>query len=327
MKENKMRYFIREIDFKDIPEILALTQYFPICNLPPQKLQLEKKIQASKKSFNKNLKAQQRNYIFVLEDLKEKKVIASSQILSYFGPNRSVCYFLEKKKAGSYLTIKQIKQGRHQIGGLILNPQYRKTKELLGLQIGLARFLYIKTFPKDFSKKIEVSLTAPIQKANNPFWKETGAKFLKKNYLSALKNFQKNRKEFLKAFPKNLKIEVKSLSPQAQLCLSDVHPQTLPVYKGLLKKGFQKSSYYHLLDGGIYLEADWRTLPFLKQSQNLNVQYKNLVKVEDYFIAQQTEKGFICAKLKAQKTRRHLIMKKNKLFEAGKPALALKFPF
>ena len=320
-----MRYFIREINFKDIPDILNLTQDFPICNLPSQKSQLEKKIQISKQSFNKSLKAYQRNYIFVLEDLKEKKVIASSQILSYFGPNRSVCYFLEK--SGDHLIIKEIKKGRHQIGGLILKSQYRKSKELLGLQIGLARFLYIKSFPKDFSKKIEVSLTAPIQKASNPFWKETGRKFLNKNYLSALKDFQKNRIEFLKAFPKNLKVEIKSLSPKAQLCLNKVHPQTLPVYKGLLKRGFHKSPYYHLLDGGIYLEADWIKLPFLKKAQKCFIQYKNSLQAEDYFIAQQTQKGFICNKLKAQKIKNQLLMKKNKQFVEGKPALALKFPF
>ncbi|MDE0092341.1 MAG: arginine N-succinyltransferase, partial [Oligoflexia bacterium] len=211
-----MRYFIRSADFKDIPDILFLTQYFPLCSLPPNKSKLEEKIQRSKESFNKTLDPFDRNYIFVLEDRKEKQVIASSQILSYFDSNRSVCYLLEKKGAVSYLKINQIKQGRHQIGGLILNPRYRKSKELLGLQIGMARFLYIKNFPQDFSKKIEVSLTAPIQEANNPFWKETGRRIFKKNYSSALRIFQKNREEFFKVFPKNLKIELNKLSPQAQ---------------------------------------------------------------------------------------------------------------
>ncbi|MCZ0932284.1 MAG: arginine N-succinyltransferase [Oligoflexia bacterium] len=322
-----MRYFIRSAEFKDIPEILALTQYFPLCSLPSNKSKLEEKIQTSQESFNKTLKPFLRNYIFVLEDSKKKKVIGSSQILSYFGPNRSLCYFLEKKRAGSYLKIKQIIKGRHQIGGLILNPRYRKSKEVLGLQIGMARFLYIKTFPTDFSKTIEVSLTAPIQKTNNPFWQETGAKFLNKSYLSALKAFQKNRKEFLRAFPKNLKIEIKKLSPQAQLCLSAVHSQTLPAYKGLLKRGFHKSRYYHLLDGGIYLTADWSKLPFLKSAQNLKIQYQNSINQEDHFIAQQTKKGFICVKAKAQKKGRNLILKKNSLLKEGKQALSLKFPF
>ena len=318
-----MRYFIRSAQIKDIPTILSLTQYFPLCSLPSNKSKLKEKIKISQKSFDKTLKVGERNYIFVLEDKEKKQVIASSQILSYFGPKRSICYYLDKKEQA--LKIKQIKKDRHQIGGLILNPQYRKSKELLGLQIGLARFLYIKSHAKDFSKTIEVSLTAPIQENKNPFWKETGAKILDKNYLSALKAFHKNREEFLKAFPKNLKITLKNLSPLAQQCLKAVHPQTLPVYKGLLKRGFQKSQYHHLLDGGIYLEADWKKLPFLKQTQSLKIQYQNSIKGEDYFIAQQTEKDFICVKLKAKKQGKNLILKKNSLLKEGKKALVLSF--
>ena len=318
-----MRYFVREIDFKDIPEILKLSKHFPLCSLPSTPSKLEKKIQISKESFSKSLKSSQRNYIFVLEDKKEKRVIGSSQILSYFGPHRSLCYFLEKKSA--LLKIKKMKAGRHQIGGLILNPKYRKSKELLGLQIGIVRFLYIKNFPKDFSKKIEVSLTAPIQKSNSAFWRETGEIFIKKNYSSARKAFQKNREDFFKSFPKDLKIEIKKLSPQAQACLNTVHPQSLPVYKGLLKRGFYQIPYYHLLDGGIYLEANWTDLPFLKQTQNLKLQYQKVSQPEDYLIAQQTKKTFVCMKLKAQKRGRHLILQKNRLLEEGKKALVLKF--
>ena len=321
-----MRYFIRPADFKDIPNLISLTRFFPLCSLPSNRIQLEQKIQISKKSFIKKLKAFQRNYIFVLEDKKEKCIAGSSQILSYFGPKRSLCYFLEKKQDSAFLKVKAIKSGRHQIGGLILHPKYRKSKELLGLQISLVRFLYMKIFTQDFSKTIEVSLTAPIQTTNNPFWKETGQTFLKKNYVFALKEFQKNREAFLKSFPKNLKIDIKSLSPQAQKCLNTVHPQTLPVYKGLLKRGFRQSRYYHLLDGGMYLTAKWSEMSFLKQSKKLNLKYQNPIKGEDHLIAQQTKKGFICLKTKAQKSGKNLILKKTSLLEEKSPSYSIKFP-
>ena len=321
-----MRYFIRPADFKDIPDLLSLTRFFPLCSLPSNRFQLEKKIQSSKNSFNKKLKPFQRNYIFVLEDKKKSRIVGSSQILSYFGPKRSLCYFLEKKQGSAFLKIKAIKKGRHQIGGLILHPLYRKSKEFLGLQISLARFLYIKSFPQDFSKTIEVSLTAPIQTSNNPFWKETGRPILKKNYSSALTSFQKNRTAFLKAFPKNLKIEIKKLSSQAQKCLNTVHPQTLPAYNGLLKRGFQQSRYYHLLDGGIYLTAKWNELPFLKPSQKLKLKFQNSVKGEGYLIAQQTKKGFICLKQQAKKSGKNLSLKKTNKLEEKSPCLSIRFP-
>ena len=317
-----MRYFVRPADFKDIPSLLELAQYFPLCSLPAKAEPLEKKIQISKSSFDKTLKPFKRNYIFVLQD--RQKVIGSSQILSYFGKQRSLCYFLDENK--KILQIKPVQKGRHQLGGLILNPEYRKSKALLGLQIGMARFLYIKSFPKDFSKKLEVSLTPPLRKKGSDFWRETGQIFLKKNYSLARKAFQKDREEFFQSFPKNLSFPIHTLSASAQNCLQQIHPQTLPIYKGLLKRGFYKTNCYHLLDGGIYLEAYWPQLPFLKKACSLKLHYEKAFKGEDYFVAQKTKDSFVCLRLKAQKKGQRLILKRNPFFEEGKKALALSFP-
>ena len=155
----------------------------------------------------------------------------------------------KKRKKKKYLQISKIPTERHQIGGLILHPAYRKSNYSLGLQISLARFLYMKTFPKDFSSLIDVSLTGPIKEKQNHFWDETGKLHLKKSYLSAKQIFQKDRVSFFSSFPKKLKIPLDQLSDQAKTYLTKVHPQTLPAYKGLLKKGFYKTNFYHLLDG------------------------------------------------------------------------------
>ena len=318
-----IRYTIREVDFKDIPDLLKLTRCFPLCSLPSKTSQLEAKIQTSKKSFNKTLNPFKRNYIFVLEDRQKKQVIGSSQILSYFADQRSLCYFLNK----DHLQIRLVKKGRHQLGGLILSPEYRKSKQLLGLQIGMVRFLYIKYFPKDFSKKVEVSLTPPLRNKASDFWRETGELLIKKNYFLARLAFQKDRKKFFQAFPKKWTVPLKSLSLLAKIGLNQVHPQTLPIYKGLLKRGFYKTQTYHLLDGGLYLEAYWGKLPFLKKSQSLKLHYKKAFRGEDYMLAQNTKAGFICIRLKAQKEGKTLIVKKNPLLEEGKIVLSLKFPF
>ena len=201
-----MRFIIRSVDFKDREDLLDLRRQFPLCSLPDSKSELNKKIQTSKGSFNQSLPKEKRNYIFVLEDKKEKKVIGSSQILSYFGSSRTLCYFLKEKGEKQYLKLSRIKEGLSQIGGLILHKDYRKSPDFLGLQISAVRFLYIKTFPKEFSPVIEVSLTAPFKGKTNRFWTEIGSKYLKINYYSALKNLQKDRVRFLSLFPENLKI-------------------------------------------------------------------------------------------------------------------------
>lgn len=305
----EMRFLIREADFKDRNSLLNLAKLFPLCSLPNSNSKLEEKIQTSKDSFKQILPKTKRNYIFIMEDRKEKKVIGSSQILSYFGKHKSLCYILKRKEKKSYLKLKTIKTGRHQIGGLILHPDYRNLPEKLGLQISLVRFLYIKTFSKEFSPLIEVSLTSPIQGTKNHFWKETGFKHLKKNYHLALKTFQKNRLEFFSLFPKYLKIDLNSLSPEAKNYLKQVHPQTLPVYKGLLKRGFHKTKHYHVLDGGIYLEAFWKKLSFLKKAKKQWIKKDTFIKKSfPFLLSQHTKQGFFCTQLKGEIKRNFLLV-------------------
>ena len=322
-----MHFIIRSVDFRDREGLLDLRRQFPLCSLPDNKSELDKKIQTSKESFSQSLPKEKRNYIFVLEDKKEKKVIGSSQILSYFGPKRTLCYFLKETKRNPCLQLARIKKGLSQIGGLILHKDYRKSSDFLGLQISAVRFLYIQTFPKEFSPVIEVSLTAPFKGKANHFWTETGSKHLKMSYYSALKNLQKDRVRFLSLFPKNLKIFLNQISPEAKSCMNQVHPQTFPVYKGLLKRGFSKAKRYHIIDGGIYLEAPWKTLSFSKKAKKHHLKKEKGLKGSSFLLSQQTEQGFFCARIQGKATKQILQSSSfPKEFEEGEKSLALPFP-
>ena len=323
-----IRFIIRSVDFKDREDLLDLRRQFPLCSLPDNTSKLNKKIQTSRESFNHSLPKKKRNYIFVLEDRKEKKVIGSSQILSYFGTKRTLCYFLKGTKGNPYLKLSRIKEGLSQIGGLILHKDYRKSSDCLGLQISAVRFLYIKTFPKEFSSVIEVSLTAPFKGKTNHFWTEIGSKYLKMSYYSALKKLQEDRDQFLSLFPKNLKIQLNPIRPEAKNCMSQVHSQTFPVYKGLLKRGFNRTNRYHIIDGGIYLEALWKNLSFSKKAKKYKLKKeKGLKSSSAFLLSQQTEQGFFCARIKGEATKQSLEASSfPKEFEEGKKALALPFP-
>ena len=326
MQETKKTHFIlREANFKDKKDLLGLAQHFPLCSLPKGLVELKKKIQISQESFSQKRPIKKRNYLFVLEDKRNRKVIGSSQILPYFG--ESLCYHLKKNK--KHLALGWIPKGCQQIGGLILDPKYRKSKHLLGLQIGAVRFLYMRSFPKKFSDTLEVSLTAPIQNERNFFWEETGLKTLKLSYPEAFKIFQENRFHFFSLFPKRLQFDLQNLSPKARKCLTKVHPQTEPVYKGLLKRGFQKTKYYHVLDGGVYLSAEWKKLPFLKTIKKTFIKKAKKISGSQFFlICQQTKKGFISCLISGKWEKGKLLTGNViKGFSEEQPVLALDFPF
>ena len=314
-----MRYLIREAQTKDIFDLLNLSRAFPLYNLPNNEKILEQKIEISQKSFQKKLKPEDRNYLFVLEDRKIKKVMGSSQILSFSGQNHSHCYLWDKQ-SDPCLKLIQVKTKRQQLGGLILDKKYRSCPEKLALQIGAGRFLYVKLQIHSFSHFFEVSLTGPFQKKDNPFWSETGAKYLKQDYLQALEAYRDNYTRFIKNFPKNLKIPLSSLSSSAQFCLNRTHPQTLPAYKALLKRAFYYKRRHHILDGAIYLES--KNPVFLKNTKAFLLKFEKQVQGSSFLIGQNNSKGFVCAKVKAQQRGQILKTNKNPIFEENKKIMA-----
>ena len=317
-----IQYILRPAQEKDLSDLLVLARSFPLYNLPSYKKFLKKKLELSEQSFQKKQAPFERNYIFVLEDLKLKKVIGSCQILSFSHKNRSYCYLLENKQS---LKLVSVKEKRHQLGGLILNPKHHASKEKFGLQLGTIRFLYMKNNDKDFSKTLEVSLTSPFQKKENPFWMETGAKHLKQNYLQALNLYRNAPDSLLKKLPKDFKVDLKSLSEEARLCLQTVHPQTFSAYKGLLKRGFQYNQRHHLLDGGLYLES--KTAPLLKKIENLKLKFEKPKKPDFFLIgktnSKQTPEAFLGTRVKGEKKGTLLKIEKQAFFKEGERILSL----
>ena len=324
-----MTQLIRPAQKKDLADLLKLSCSFPLYNLPKNKKLLKQKLEISEKSFQKKLPLFERNYVFVLEDLKLQQVIGSSQILSFSRKNRSYRYLF--KKDPDRLKLVSVQQKRQQIGGLVLNQNHRGSKEKLGLQLSLSRFLYMKKNEADFYKTLEVSLTGPFQKKENPFWQETGAKHLKQDYLQALEFYRRDPSAFLKKLPKELEINLESLSEKARLCLRAVHPQTLKAYQGLLKRGFKPTGCHHLLDGAIYLESKASRL--LKKIQKLELSFAKLkpeqpnseTKPAYFLIGKAGQNKFLAGKVKGEQKGRILKIEKNSLFKEGETVLSLAF--
>ena len=331
-----IEYIIRAAQKKDLADLLELSQFFLLHNLPDNKQLLKKKLEQSEEAFQNKKDPFNRNYIFVLEHLKNKKLIGSSQILSFSAKNPFYYYLLKNETGSAYLELTPYIETKQQFGGLILNKNYRSSKEQLGLQLGLARLLYMKTKEKDFSKTLEVSLTGHFQEENNPFWMETGAKYLNRNYLQAVKLYQEDPKAILKKFPKEFKINLDSLSQKAISCLKTVNPQSFPAYKGLLKSGFETTPRHYLLDGCFYLES--KTARLLENIETLEVRFglsqsklsqsklsqSKMPETETYFLISKIEAGnFLSARVRGEKSKGLLRIEKNSLFQENEKVLSL----
>ena len=88
--------------------------------------------------------------------------------------------------------------------------------------------------------------------------------------------------------------------------------------------GFRKTKYYHLVDGCIYLEAQWRKLPFLKQAQFRTLEKsRSLSQIKSFLVFQKKNKSFLCQKTRGEIRKEKFLVKNSlKNFEVKKKVLS-----
>ena len=322
-----MEFLMREALMKDSSQLKELAGHFYLGSLSADLKDIEDKIKISQDSFKKKIPIENRNFLFVLEDLAQRKIIGSSQILSAFGKNNSPCFLLIEEDGKKYLKLTKNRTGKHQMGGLILHFNYRHAKERLGLLLGGIRFLYINSYPEDFSKILEVNLTPPfkIKERYSAFWEEVGRKYIDEDVITGLDLYRKEKIDFFSRFPKNLKISLESLSREAKQCLQSVHSETQPAYEALLKLGFYKTNKYHFIDGGLFLESEVSKISLISQTQKVVLKTRDSKadpKADSlYLVGQETSMGFIGSFIKGFLEGDDFYFKEEaSFFEEGRPA-------
>ena len=269
---------LRSAQISDIHDLFELSQMLPFINLPADKGLLKKKIKISLNSFS-NIEREIENniYIFVLEDLKTKKVIGTSMIHGKHGTEKSPHFFFKVCRERKYsntihtgFTHGTLKfgfetDGYSEIGGLILHPDYRNNKNKLGKQLSFVRFLYIALNKENFTDYIHTELMPPLDpEGRSPLWEAIGRRFLNMEYQDADKLSRNNKEFILSLFPQK-SIYITLLPPYARNTIGDVGEETKPVVKMLESIGFQYSEEVDPFDGGPHYRAKTTEIKPIKE--------------------------------------------------------------
>ena len=282
-----MKFLIRGAEDRDLQGLQDLAKKFHLCSLNPKKENIEWKIKTSKDSFRQSLPKSKRNFLFVLEDLSSSKVVGTSQIFAEHGTEHLPYYYFSLES--DCLKLRKETKPATLLGGLLLHPQYRSTKEKLGIQISLIRFLFLAGFPESFQEKLEICLTATLREDNeSDFWDGVGRKYLPYSYKKASELYQKDPHQFYSHFKEGLEISLKEIPPLASEVLGQVHEKTQPVYKALNKLGFKKVEKYHILDGGFSMEACRSDLALIQSAKKVFVKACSSSQEQLYLWAQQS---------------------------------------
>jgi arginine N-succinyltransferase len=250
-------------------------------NLPPDRDIIEKKIQHSIRSFENPSEDFSRNYyIFVLEDIAAHRIVGISMIHAQHGTESEPHYFFKVGQENKFSTTINTgfihgtlklgldTDGPTEIGGLILNPEYRSAKEKHGKSLSFVRFLFMGLNPERFKKMIHSELMPPLDKdGNSPLWEAIGRRFLNMDYHDADVLSRSNKEFILSLFPSDTIYEA-LLPMEARHAIGKVGEETKPVQRMLESIGFKYVSEVDPFDGGPHYRCELQKIKPIRELTN-----------------------------------------------------------
>jgi arginine N-succinyltransferase len=263
-----LRYEIRSARPEDEDQLLAVAQHLDTVNLPAVRDEIRQILEHTHQSFTGQVAdPKRRDYVFVLEDLQERRIIGTSMIIAQLG-RRDAPYIyvnvhdeerysqtLDKHFAHRVLKIGYSYDGPTEIGGLILLPEYRRVPERLGQFISYVRFLYLRIHRDLFRDEVLAELLPPLEDdGTSHLWDAVGKHFTGMTYAEADLLSKKN-KEFIKGLWPEGEIYSSLLSEPAQAVIGKVGASTRGVEKMLKRIGFRYAERIDPFDGGPHFTA------------------------------------------------------------------------
>lgn len=262
-------FVIRDAQPDDLPGLLRLAAVLNTVNLPNDKSALEDLLDLSVRSFAGRVRSPlQREYLFVMQDTDTGALVGTSQVIAQHGTREEPHIYFDVLHEERYsatidrhfrhqmLRIGFDHDGPTEIGGLVLDPAWRRAPGKLGKQLSFARFVYMAMHPTWFRPRVLAELLPPLgEGGRSSLWEALGRRFTGLTYLEA-DRISKTNKEFIKGlFPSGL-IYASLFGDEAQQVIGEVGPATEGVKKMLTAIGFSPVGRIDPFDGGPHFEAN-----------------------------------------------------------------------
>ena len=283
-------FLIRRSKIEDVPTLLKLAKMVYFINLPADQEIIRAKVLHSRNCFVRVAGAEPGTavspraagpglaghgatltksdlFMFTLEDTETGSVLGTSQIISHMGgpgsPTVSLKlsrrdFYSQSLQMGTTMTVGRLhldESGPSEIGGLILQPSFRKHKQKLGRLLSLIRFHWVGLHPALFAERVIAEMMAPLTAdGQNLFWDYFGRRFINLSYAEADRFCQTSREFMISLLPHD-DIYLNLLPPEARALVAQVGPETVPARKLLEGLGFKYTDKVDPFDAGPYLEA------------------------------------------------------------------------
>lgn len=259
---------LRPVAVGDLGDLVALAGQLDSANLPQDADFLAERIATSLRSFARDLPdARHATYVFALEDTEAKRVVGTSSIIAKHGREGSPFYWLElsteeraspeldRRFVHRRLRLRSTEDGPTGVGGLILDPAYRRHPSRCGKALSIVRFAYVSAHPDRFERQVVAEMLSPFEgPGRSLLWDAFGARFTGLPYREADHLTARTKQFIADLFPRD-PVYVTLFPEEVQKVIGEPSETSKAALRILKKVGFHSLQQVDPFDGGPYYGA------------------------------------------------------------------------
>jgi len=273
---------LRPVRADDLDALTALAEQLDSVNLPGDRDFLEERIETSLRSFADEIENWREGvYVFVLEDTDAGRCVGTSMILAKQGrPGKPYFWLAESQEerrsadlevrfVHTKLQLQHTEDGPTEVGGLILDPTYRRHPQKCGKALSIVRFAYISMHPEHFEREVIAEMLSPFDASGrNLLWDAFGARFTGLTYREADHLSSRTKQFIIDLFPRE-PVYATLFPEEVQAVIRKPGETAKAALRILEKIGFHYLGQVDPFDGGPYYGASRETIAPVRDRRQL----------------------------------------------------------
>ena len=273
---------LRPIEPDDLDALVQLASQLDSVNLPSDREFLAERIDRSQRSFAGRIADWREGiYVFALEDTAARRCVGTSTIIAKHG-RPGMPYFwlavtteerrsveLGKRFVHTKLQLHSTEDGPTEIGGLILDPAYRRHPDKAGKALSVVRFAYISMHPTRFEREVIAEMLSPFESpGRNVLWDAFGARFTGLSYREADRLSARSKQFIADLFPRD-PVYATLFPENVQAVIGHPSETAMAALRILEKVGLRPLGQVDPFDGGPYVGAAREAIASVRDRRRL----------------------------------------------------------
>ena len=273
---------LRPARAEDLDDLVALAQQLDSVNLPADRPFLEQRIAQSQRSFGGGIRDWREGiYVFMLEDRRAGRCVGTSMIRAKHGTPDTPYYFLEVSTEERHSTglgrhfvhtrlqLRSSTDGPTELGGIILDPAWRRHPEKCGKALSIVRFAYISAHPDRFEREVVAEMLSRFDApGRNRLWDAFGARFTGLSYREADRLSGRDPRFIADLFPRD-PVYATLFPDEVQAVIGEPNETARAAVRILERVGFHYLNRVDPFDGGPYYGAARDAIVSVRQRREL----------------------------------------------------------